>query len=208
MNGDKHIRGITLLELMVVVAIVGILAALAIPAISTYSEPQKQRGALRRVVDTFAFGRAQAKRLNRAVFVEISQFDKQRPKGLIELYQGISGNCTLTAERREAGDAALLRLRRVPFGQTVRGQYQGDVEEKIGLTEWVRNNGVGSADTLTLCLSPDGSVHRVLGAAALPIVGKLTLLMQFFDHAAGGLAPRGGADRIAINFSGSVRHEK
>ena len=71
----------TLLEVMVVVGIVGILAALAIPAISTYSEPQSREqhfGDCRCV----CVGRAQAKRLNRAVLVDVSGFDKQRPKGL------------------------------------------------------------------------------------------------------------------------------
>ena len=197
--------GFSLLELMVVVAIVAIVAALAVPAIQTYQGPQKERAAVRRVLDVFAFGRAQSKRLNRAILVDISGFDAARYNGLLELHQDIAGNCTLAAERRANGVEGIELIRRVPFGGTARLGYQGDIELRVGLKNWSNGSSVLSGNDVTLCLSPDGAIHRVLDSVAEPLLGEFALYVQSFDEAREGLSPKGPPIKIAINFSGGVR---
>ena len=91
-------------------------------------------------------------------------------------FQGLGGNCSLLAERKEEGEAVLTKLRRVPFGQTQR-RYQGDIQPKVGLREWRQSNGMSSSNLLRLCLSPDGGMHQIFGAA-LPVAGKLELWTQ------------------------------
>ncbi len=205
MGKKQYIKGLSLLELMMVVVIISIVVALAVPAIQTYKEPQEQREAIRRVLDVFAFGRAQAKRLNRAILVDVSDFDTARPRGVVALYQDIGGNCTLAVDRRINGGGELDRIRRVPFGSAPRLGYQGDIELKVGLKNWSHGTAVLSGNDLTLCLSPDGSIHRVIDDIAEPLLGELSLYVQAFDEAREGLSPRGPAVRVAINFSGAVR---
>ena len=188
--------GFSLLELMVVVAIVAIVAALAVPAIQTYQGPQKERAAVRRVLDVFAFGRAQSKRLNRAILVDISGFDAARPNGLLELHQDIAGNCTLAAERRANGVEGIELIRRVPFGGTARLGYQGDIELRVGLKNWSNGSSVLSGNDVTLCLSPDGAIHRVLDSVAEPLLGEFALYVQSFDEAREGFLRKDRQSRL------------
>lgn len=204
----KHNRGLTLLELMVVVAIIAIVIALAMPAIQTYRGPQKQRAAVRRVLDVFSFGRVQSKRLNRAVFLDASSFDSARPRGVIELFQGVGGNCALAADRRANGGVGVESIRRVPFGQAPRLGYQGDIEQRVGLKNWSHATSIQSSNDFTLCLSPDGAIHRVIDDTAEPLLGELSVFIQSFDEAREGLSPIGPPIRIAVNFSGGVRQAK
>ena len=205
MRKKHYIKGLSLLELMMVVVIISIVVALAVPAIQTYKGPQEQREAVRRVLDVFAFGRAQAKRLNRAILVDVSDFDIARPGGVVELFQDVGGNCALAADRRINGGDELVRIRRVPFGTAPRLGYQGDIELRVGLKHWSHETAILSGNDFTLCLSPDGSIHRVIDDIAEPLLGELSLYVQSFDEAREGLSPRGPAVRIAINFSGAVR---
>ena len=208
MKKTRYIRGLTILELMVVVAIIAIVTALAVPAIQTYRGPQKQRAAVRRVLDVFSYGRVQSKRLNRAVLLDVSAFDSARPKGLIELFQDVGGNCTLAAERRSNGGGGIESIRRVPFGEAPRLGYQGDIELRVGLRNWSHGTSVLSSNNFTLCLSPDGSIHRVIDDIAEPLLGELSIYVQSFDEAREGLSPIGPPVRIAVNFSGGVRQAK
>ena len=201
-------RGVTILELMVVVSIVSIVVAIAVPTIGIFVDPQNEKAAVNRAIDAFAFARAKAKRLNRAILVDLKGFDEQRPKGSIELFQGTSGNCTLTAQRRDSGELEMEPVRRVPFGSALRGGYQGDVEEDIGLSKWQHNGGIESNAPLTLCLSPEGGIHQVTGGAATPLTGELVVYLQVFDHAAEGLSAKGLPLGLALHFSGSVRQKR
>ncbi len=208
MQMKRYIRGLTLLELMMVVVIISVVVALAVPAIQTYKGPQEQRAAVRRVLDVFAFGRAQSKRLNRAILIDVSGFDAARPDGELELFQDVGGNCSLAAERRSNGGNGIQSIRRVPFGSSPRLGYQGDIELKVGLKNWSHDTSVLSGNDFTLCLSPDGSIHRVIDDIAEPLLGELSVFIQAFDEAREGLSPRGPPVRIAINFSGGVRQAR
>jgi len=208
MKTRRRQYGVTILELMIVVAIVSIVVAIAVPALQIFVNPQQEKSAVNRALDAFSFARAKAKRLNRAILVDVSGFDEQRPKGAIELFQGTSGNCTLTAQRREAGELEMQPVRRVPFGSSLRNGYQGDIEERIGLSKWQHNGGIESNAPITLCLSPEGGIHQVSGGAASPLVGELIIYLQVFDHALEGLAPKGLPLGLALHFSGSVRQKR
>ena len=196
-NTDFHCRA------MVVVAIVAIVAALAVPAIQTYQGPQKERAAVRRVLDVFAFGRAQSKRLNRAILVDISGFDAARPNGLLELHQDIAGNCTLAAERRAYGVEGIELIRRVPFGGTARLGYQGDIELRVGLKNWSNGSSVLSGNDVTLCLT-DGAIHRVLDSVAEPAGVSSPYTFRALMKRRGAFSER-TANQDCHQFSGGVR---
>ena len=93
----------------------------------------------------------------------------------------------------------------MPFGGTARLGYQGDIELQVGLKNWSHGSSVLSENDVTLCLSPDGAIHRVIDSIAEPLLGELTLYIQSFDEAREGLSPKGPPVKIAINFSGGVR---
>lgn len=201
-------RGVTILELMIVVAIVSIMVAIAVPAVQVFVAPQQEKSAVNRAIDGFAFARAKAKRLNRAMLIDVKGFNEQLPTGAMELFQGTSGNCTLTAQRRDAGELDAQPVRRIPFGNAPRNGVQGDVEPNVGLAKWQHNGGIERNDDITLCLSPKGGVHRVSGAAATPLNGELLVYIQAFDDAAEGLSPKGLPIGLSIQFSGSVRQKR
>ena len=198
----------TIVELMFVVLIISIIVVIAVPALQVFVSPQQEASAMNRAIDAFAFARAKSKRLNRAVLVDVKGFSQQNPKGSIELFQGTSGNCTLTAQRREAGELDMQPVRRIPFGDAQRGNYQGDVEANVGLSKWQHNDGIESNATLTLCLSPEGGIHQVLGSAATPLNGEILIYVQVFDQAIEGLSPKGPPLKLAVHFSGMVRQKR
>ena len=80
----KHSRaGVTLLELMVVVAIVGIVAAMGAPQIGEWLRTQRVKAAARAVADTFMLARSEAMRTgnNHVVFFRINGIGITDPAG-------------------------------------------------------------------------------------------------------------------------------
>lgn len=65
-------KGLTLLELLIVVAIVGILGALTVPAMGRYFEQERLRGALLSLKQELVYARSEAIRRHKDVYIVVS----------------------------------------------------------------------------------------------------------------------------------------
>lgn len=73
MSGRRAMRGFSLIEMMIVVAIVGVSVAVALPAFRTYFEDQRVKQAARSVADVFSLARTEAIRTGRNHIVYFNQ---------------------------------------------------------------------------------------------------------------------------------------
>ncbi len=86
MSGRAGTRGFSLIEMMIVVAIVGISSALAVPAFRTYFIDQRVKQAARSVADILSLARTEAIRTGRSHIVYFSQDPSGAP------LQDVAGN--------------------------------------------------------------------------------------------------------------------
>lgn len=116
----NRIRGFTLVELMVSVAVAGILLALAVPGFSEYFAKSRLRGAADDLTNQLALARANAMRMDRDVVVSVvgtgttwcsggRQFEPVGTVGLVQASGFATCNCSTDASQcLVTGDQSLV----------------------------------------------------------------------------------------------------
>ena len=146
--GGRAPRGFSLVELMIVIALVGLLAALSAPTISNSMEQNRITDLNRAVANGFLQARQHAMRQNQAVFVDITQGSN----GSITFYEPTN---------REDAQSCSLANDGGPNDQNTLNQ--------VNLAEYGLDITIDSVDPANLvCIAPNG---RVLQPTGIPLEG-------------------------------------
>jgi len=147
-GGGRRPPGFSLVELMIVIALVGLLAALSAPTISNSMEQNRITDLNRAVANGFSQARQYAMRQNQAVFVDIQAGDD----GSVTFYD--------PANRREAQSCALA---------DDGGATDQNTLNEVNIAEYGLDIEIESVDPANLvCIAPNG---RVLQPAGIPLDG-------------------------------------
>jgi type IV fimbrial biogenesis protein FimT len=110
-------RGLTLIELMSVVAVVGVLAGTAVPAFDKFQQRRSLDGAALQTLTDFHFARSEAVARNAAV--RLSFLSAPDGAQCVVVHTGAAGDCVCgTAGVAQCGaPATALKVQSVPAGQ-------------------------------------------------------------------------------------------
>lgn len=90
--------GVTLLEMMIVVMIIGIVAAVAVPGMLTWGQDERVKGAARSVADAFMLARSEAIRTgNNHIVVFANGLGAAQPIEIVNDGPQAAANCTIDA---------------------------------------------------------------------------------------------------------------
>ncbi|MCA9524781.1 MAG: type II secretion system protein [Myxococcales bacterium] len=202
MNRRRRVRGFSMVEVLLVTVLMGIIAALAYPALRTFSGRDADANAATSVARLVNRVKDQARRRNRAYVIQLTQLAVNRPQGLVTIRESSRSSCMLTVL------AQTRVLQQVPYGQVVIPDYGGDQETEVGLFGWTLDDGANVAQgDLTLCVSPNGALAIDIGDAAVALSGRLDLLVQRFAPAGGAWTLEGPPRRVELTYGGGARLE-
>ncbi len=95
--GDRR-AGVTLLEMMIVVIIIGVVAAMAVPGMLTWGEDERVKRAARAVADAFSLARSEAIRTgNNHLVVFANGLGATQPIAIVNDGPAATANCTIDA---------------------------------------------------------------------------------------------------------------
>lgn len=147
----KWSRGVTLVELMVVVALIAIIAAIASPGISRGIDRANARSAAREVASTLRFARDQARSRAVPIWVRVNVADAAGP-GSIEILR--DSNVPPTRSCRQVAAATLEVVDTLNINEIA-----GD-SSLIGVRPVLAPTTAG----INMCFSPDGRVLSPYGS--------------------------------------------
>lgn len=198
-------RGFTLVELMVTVAIISVATVVAWPALSSFMGSKGDAGTATAVARMINRVRDQARRRNRAHFIQFREFADDSPRGQMVVREGKSTSCAAAANDVNANTRV---LETVPYGKTDPQDYKGTIEPFIGLAGWTppEQGAARQTQALDLCASPDGAITwRVAGNGPMtPIAGHLRIAVQRYSNEA-AWQTEGPARGVEITFAGGAQ---
>ena len=157
-------KGFTLIELLVTVAILGITLSMAVPAMGTFVEKNRVRGAVETLVSEFQFARTEAIKRNASLSLTFSENSGEGSAGTwcIGLDENPGCNCNIT----DAQDITACAL--MTAGSNVLKTVTSDSFEKVHLLQNFAGNrvtfnpvrGTVNAGTMTF-QSPSGFLIQV-----------------------------------------------
>ncbi len=189
MAGRARTQGFSLVEIMVVVAIIGAMTAVTVPGFSTYFANQRVKQAARSVADVLSLARTEAIRTGRNHVV----YFQQDPTGAA-LVDGAGTSVPAQVVQDDDGTGPLP----APNGQVDVGERRFDVRAEPGVS-WGRTFATGAApgDTgLTANFGTGRTFKTKSGAAANWIVFRPDGVPRGYStgpYAEGDIGSGGGA---------------
>ncbi len=138
----KRTLGFTLIEMMVVIAIIAVLSAIAVPSFMEYARNQRLNGAARQVYSDLMNARQQAVTENKKIIVEFVSNHQ---------YQFVRDNDA--SETVSTGDETLVL-------RDIHPEYS-DVTFSAGFNPAFRPNGTGKNPVITLTSSSTGKTKCI-----------------------------------------------
>ena len=158
-------RGVTLVELMVVVALIGVLALAAGPSVFRTMERTRAKGVARGVADIFRLARSQSMSRGEALWVRVSPGTGPSDRGSAEIFRV---DPTLADPLEPSLKIAAPRSCREFIAGNLEANpvHSYSLDGQSGKT-YIRGQSPGAVDGLTyICFSPDG---RILGESGRPL---------------------------------------
>ena len=143
----KRTLGFTLIEMMVVIAIIAVLSAIAVPSFMEYARNQRLNGAARQVYSDLMNARQQAVTENKKIIVEFVSNHQ---------YQFVRDNDA--SETVSTGDETLVL-------RDIHPEYS-DVTFSAGFNPAFRPNGTGKNPVITLTSSSTGKTKCIVISTA------------------------------------------
>jgi prepilin-type N-terminal cleavage/methylation domain-containing protein len=172
-------RGFSLVELMVVIAIIAILATIAAPSISEYIRRAKGRDVARSIANSVRFARDQATSRGQVVIVEVDR-TASGGNGVVRVLRLVdntsSGGDAGSADAGDAGSTGTVALPK-SCKEAVWKLGEGDLitevayEYDLGDEEpdmAIRGYDPVPSDPMRLCAMPDGRVGNMRGLPFRP----------------------------------------
>ena len=138
----KRTLGFTLIEMMVVIAVIAVLSAIAVPSFMEYARNQRLNGAARQVYSDLMNARQQAVTENKKIIVEFVSNHQ---------YQFVRDNDA--SETVSTGDETLVL-------RDIHPEYS-DVTFSAGFNPAFRPNGTGKNPVITLTSSSTGKTKCI-----------------------------------------------
>ena len=202
-----HLRGFTLVELMVVVVIIAILAVIAVPSFTSRLRQQRVVRAAQDIAEVYRTARTQA--LGRGSAVMVTFTAGANGAGTVDLLEGVEGDTVgAAAERANCGNTPARGCLTNDWGNILappnvgnaRRMYLFKPPPSVTTTATVNGSVVNAGSSFSVCFSPGGRAYvnptNTWNAAGWTVLNSVLDL---------GISGEGRNHRVVVLPNGTAR---
>jgi len=152
----RRSAGFTLMELMVTVAMIGVLAVIAIPSVMEAMQKREVVGASQAALDLVEYARVQAAARNRAYAIRVILASGDTARGRIQLWENTTSSCFGFNNAGPGGETARM-VRELDLAATYPTVTLFEVQPQ-------------DLPNSPICIKPDGRVFQVINDTTAVII--------------------------------------